>query len=174
MARKYLNLYTSINQTFAVKKLLLAPFLLASLFSFSGELKANPVDLTSKRTPTAAVNRWYLLSYATREERNITMGLLSNPPLKHHHNSTLAIGTWGFGESVPVPPPSIAFRTKAACDVEALKIKSFYSARLPKDFSHEHYITDKGDRNWISHTHRVPNAVRFKFKHVCIKGTVDY
>ena len=42
MARKYLNMYNFENQTFAVKKLLLAPFLLASLFSFGGELKANP------------------------------------------------------------------------------------------------------------------------------------
>ena len=52
-----------------MKKLLLAPFLLASMFSFGGELKAHPENLNSKTTPTAAVNRWFLFSYAFREEK---------------------------------------------------------------------------------------------------------
>ena len=161
-----------------MKKLLLTPFLLASLFSFGGELKAHPtrMDSTSKRTPVAAVNRWYLLSYATREEKNIYVYPNSKTLIKHDHSYT-TIGTWGFGESVPVPPPSIAFKSQQECELQASRINSFYSERLPKDYEHTHTVIPQSgfsDAVNITHTHRFPNAVRFKFKHECIKGTVDY
>ena len=94
-----------------MKKLLLAPFLLGSLFSFGGELKAHPENSNSRPTPTAAVNRWFLFSYAFREEKNVTMKVENSVGTKHTH--PLNLGSWGFGESVPVPSSFVAFTSQA-------------------------------------------------------------
>ena len=75
MARKYLNIYNFENQNFAMKKLLLAPFLLASLFLFGGELKAYPnsrygeLNQNSRRNVNSlklqnSNSKIYLLNYA--------------------------------------------------------------------------------------------------------------
>ena len=52
-----------------MKRLFFAPFLLASLFSFGVELKANPRYSNSTPTPTASAERWYMVTIATNQRK---------------------------------------------------------------------------------------------------------
>ena len=65
-----------------MQKLLLAPFLLTSLFSFGGELKANPNSRYELPDPRSSFSEnqsnskdvWYLLNQTAEEGRNVQRG----------------------------------------------------------------------------------------------------
>ena len=149
-----------------MKKLLLAPFLLAILFSFGGELKAHPENSNSRPTPLASTQRRYMITIATQQRKVDTD--LSDFPLNyfwytsfvtgretrstsptniwgptHYHGFTFS--DWNDTEQAPVPPNTITFKSLAECNIQARAIKRFYKSH-PFDKSiylHSHYTDEK-------------------------------
>ena len=150
-----------------MKKLLLAPFLLASLFSFGGELKAHPENSNSRPTPAASAERWYMVTIATQQRKVVTD--FSDCPLRYYwyfspitglykastsptnicdptHNHVVTFSDWNDTEQTPIPPSNIAFKSLAECNIQARAIKRFYKSH-PYDktiYSHSHYTGETG------------------------------
>ena len=148
-----------------MKRLLIAPFLLASLFSFGGELKANPRYSNSGKTPTASAQRWYMVTIATKQVK--IPASFSSCPLRNYytsnngtfnkssspanicdpsHNHIFTFSKWLDYESALGQPNNIAFKSLAECNAQARNIKNFYdSHRFDGSLlSHSHYLGEKG------------------------------
>ena len=169
-----------------MKKILLAPFLLASLFSFGGELKAHPENSSSRITPTASATRWHMIAVASREEKilldfsggNGCNGGSYYCKQKHNHNWEL-MDHWGFVESVAVPTNNIFYKSQAMCNAEGNKIKQFLENgrfSTSRSYEHTHEIYKPNDYDYINtkHSHAISKGYRIRVYFKCIKGTVDY
>ena len=152
-----------------MKKLFLAPFLLASLFSLGGELKANPRYANSTPTPTASVERWYMVTIATNQRKSFTG--YTPCPLRSYwyysngtkvksqnkdsicredkHNHSFTFSNWIDTDQAPVQPSNIAFKSLAECNAQARVIKDFYdSYRYDQTISrHRHWVSN-GPGGW--------------------------
>ena len=159
-----------------MKKLLLAPFLLASLFSLCGELKANPRYSNSGPIPAASAQRWYMVTIATKQQKTATgfsqcplrnywyyvyseekgkyikkRSTVPAPICDHTHNHIFTFSKWIDTDQAPVQPSNIAFKSLAECNAQARAIKNFYDSH-PYDgviLSHTHNLGEKGgwDKN---------------------------
>ena len=147
-----------------MKKLLLAPFLLASLFSFGGGLKANPVDSNSKPTPLSTEEVWQMVKVTLNLERR-PQGWGDNdcsPKIKgacrpkHRHTSTntskFAIDDY---DGIRGEDPML-FTTQSSCRSSAMALKSFYQSNLLSQYiGHYHNVRFKAGINGSSHNHNM-------------------
>ena len=171
-----------------MKKLLLAPFLLASLFSFSGELKAHPENLNSRITPTASATRWHMVGVASREEKVVRSVTYGNDCKRHgyywycnnnHDHVFELLNNWGYLETIPLPINNVFYKSESMCRAEGNKIRQFLENDVQgssRSYEHSHRVGNKKEPSgiYVTHSHGIPNAYRNRVRLKCIRGTVDY
>ena len=121
-----------------MKKLLLAPFLLARRFSFGGELMSDPVDSNLKPTPLSTEQVWQMVKVTLNLERSplgwgdddCTPKIKSKCRPIHRHSST---NTSKFGireyDGIRAEDPML-FATLSSCRSSAMALKSYYKSNL--------------------------------------------
>ena len=179
MARKYLNIYNFENQTFSMKRLLLAPFLIANLFSFCGELKANQ-DSSSQDgiQPMARSDQWQMLRFVFKYKKNPLWGednctrKKNNKCLKNHSH-TGTTGKYAIRNYDGVDQGPMIFDSSSACINAANNLKIFYgTAPETHSLSHRHEVKGQGS-TW--HSHNANQLQKFDFKYFCFQSSsVDF
>ena len=162
-----------------MKRLLLAPFLLASLFSFGGELKANQ-DSGSQDgiQPMARSDQWQMLrfifsyqKYPLWGEDNCTRKK-NNKCLKNHSH-TGSTGKYAIKDYDGVDQGPMIFDSSSACINAANNLKIFYGT-IPErhSFSHRHEVKGQGS-TW--HSHNANQLHKIDFKYFCFQSsTIDF
>ncbi len=173
-----------------MKKLMLAPFLLASLFLFNGELKAHPENSNSRITPTASATRWHMVGVASREEKVVRTFTYGNDCTykdyswycnNNHDHVFELLNNWGYLETVALPINNVFYKSESMCRAEGNKMKQFLEndkQGSSRSYTHSHKVgTKKLPRPsgvYVTHSHGIPNAYRIRARFKCVKGTVDY
>lgn len=180
MARKYLNIYNFENQTFSMKRLLLAPFLIANLFSFCGELKANQ-DSSSQDgiQPMARSDQWQMLRFVFKYKKNPLWGEDNCTPknkkkcLKNHRH-TGSTGKYAIDYYSGTDQGPMVFDSSSACTNAANNLKNFYGT-IPETYNFNHHHEVKGEGGEHYHTHRANQLQKFDFKYFCFQSSsVDF
>ena len=165
-----------------MKKLLFAPFLLASLFSFGGGLKANPVDSNLNPTPLSTEEVWQMIKVSMDLERR-PLGWGDNdcspkiigacrPVHRHTSTNTSKFAIDGY-RGVRGEDPML-FTTQSSCRSSAMALKSFYQSNLlSQTIRHYHNVRVNAGVNGSRHDHNMIGAKKIDFKYICIRSTSE-
>ncbi len=159
-----------------MRKLLLAPFLLASLFLFGGELKANQ-DSSSQDgiQPMARSDHWQMLRFVFRYRKSPLWGEDNCTPKKNdkcikNHRHIGSTGKFAISSFRGTDQGPMIFDSKSACINEAHSLKTFYSSVPDTSYLyHSHEVKGEGDQ--YSHEHRSNNLMKYDFKYYCFQSS---
>ena len=163
-----------------MRKLLLAPFLLSSLFSFGGELKANQ-DSSSQDgiQPMARSDHWQMLRFVFRYRKSPLWGEDDCTPKKrdkciknHFHEGST--GKFAINSFKGTDQGPMIFDSSSACINEAQSLKTFYGT-IPATHNenHTHAVKGEGDEYW--HSHIANQLQKFDFKYFCFQSSsIDF
>ena len=164
-----------------MKKLLLAPFLLASMFSFGGELKANQ-DSSSQvdiQPMARSSDHWQMLRFLFRYRKYPLWGEDNCSPKKNdkcikNHSHIGSTGKFAISSFRGLGQGPMIFDSSSACINEANSLKSFYSS-IPQTNSIYHSHDVKGEGDQYSHRHHSDKLVKHDFKYYCFQSSsIDF
>jgi len=163
-----------------MKKLLLAPFLLASLFSFGGELKANQ-DSSSQDgiQPMARSDHWQMLRFVFRYRKSPLWGEDNCTPKKNdkcikNHSHIGSTGKFAISSFRGMDQGPMIFDSRSACINEAHRLKTFFSS-IPETNSLYHSHEVRGEGAQYSHQHRSNKLIKYDFKYYCFQSSsIDF
>ena len=164
-----------------MKRLFFAPFLIASLFSFCGELKANQdsISQVDKQPMARSSDHWQMLRFVFRYRKYPLWGEdnctpKKNDKCKKNHSHIGSTGKFAISSFRGIDQGPMIFDSSSACINEADSLKTFYSS-VPDTTNLYHSHEVKGEGGQYSHVHRSNNLMKHDFKYYCLQSSsIDF